>query len=332
VSVQPASDGGYIAALGFTFGILKLGPDGAVEWSKTYSDGIDGFGFAQSVRETLDGGFVLAGGTTILKLDATGATEWQRTYGGEGGFGFRAIWLVPGGGYVVAGSTQSVDDVERVWVVKVSSTGEVLWQRAYDAGRAWSIVTTGDGGYAVAAGYGYFEGILVLRLDGDGLAIWGNVIKTKAEARTIRETSDGGFIVGGHISSGSSARDVILKLDASGNVQWRKSYVVHRYWPMLDGAVQPTSDGGYFLATTFTTTSKAGAGAEDLALLRLDDVSQHLGDAPSILALAGRIYKTVNGIKLPHLVTRGANGEITEEWIVKNYRVNPNFRANTFTQ
>jgi hypothetical protein len=43
-------------------------------------------------------------------------------------------------------------------------------------------------------------------------------------------------------------------------------------------------------------------------------------------------YKTVNGIKLPHLVTRGANGEITEEWIVKNYRINPNFRANTFTR
>src|SRR3972149_7038519 len=38
VSVQPTSDGGHIAALGFTFGILKLGPDGAVEWSKTYSD------------------------------------------------------------------------------------------------------------------------------------------------------------------------------------------------------------------------------------------------------------------------------------------------------
>jgi hypothetical protein len=56
------------------------------------------------------------------------------------------------------------------------------------------------------------------------------------------------------------------------------------------------------------------------------------GNAPATLQMYLTDYKTVNGIKLPHLVTRGANGEITEEWIVKNYRINPNFRANTFTR
>jgi hypothetical protein len=56
------------------------------------------------------------------------------------------------------------------------------------------------------------------------------------------------------------------------------------------------------------------------------------GNEPATLQMYLAEYKTVNGIKLPHLVTRGANGEITEEWIVKNYRINPNFRANTFTQ
>jgi len=56
------------------------------------------------------------------------------------------------------------------------------------------------------------------------------------------------------------------------------------------------------------------------------------GNEPATLQMFLSDYRTVNGIKLPHLVTRGANGEITEEWIVKNYRINPNFRANTFTQ
>jgi len=43
-------------------------------------------------------------------------------------------------------------------------------------------------------------------------------------------------------------------------------------------------------------------------------------------------YKTVNGIKLPHLITRGASGATNEEWAVKSYKINPNLKANTFTK
>ena len=43
-------------------------------------------------------------------------------------------------------------------------------------------------------------------------------------------------------------------------------------------------------------------------------------------------YKAVNGIKLPHLITRGTNGETNEEWVIKSYKVNPNLKANTFTK
>ena len=53
---------------------------------------------------------------------------------------------------------------------------------------------------------------------------------------------------------------------------------------------------------------------------------------PTMLQMFLADYKPVNGISLPHLMTRGANGEITEEWIVKNYRINPNFNADTFSK
>jgi hypothetical protein len=43
-------------------------------------------------------------------------------------------------------------------------------------------------------------------------------------------------------------------------------------------------------------------------------------------------YKAIGGIKLPHLVTRGANGETSEEWTIKSYKINPNFKTNTFTK
>jgi len=43
-------------------------------------------------------------------------------------------------------------------------------------------------------------------------------------------------------------------------------------------------------------------------------------------------YKTVNGIKLPHFITRGAGDQTNEEWTVSSYRINPSFKADTFTR
>jgi hypothetical protein len=41
-------------------------------------------------------------------------------------------------------------------------------------------------------------------------------------------------------------------------------------------------------------------------------------------------YKTVNNVRLPHLIQRGPNGETTEEFVVRNVRINPSFKAETF--
>jgi hypothetical protein len=56
------------------------------------------------------------------------------------------------------------------------------------------------------------------------------------------------------------------------------------------------------------------------------------GGAPATLEMHLSEYKAVNGLKLPHLVTRGTNGQTAEEWAIKSYRINPSFKANTFTK
>jgi len=43
-------------------------------------------------------------------------------------------------------------------------------------------------------------------------------------------------------------------------------------------------------------------------------------------------YKAVNGIKLPHLITRGINGQTNEEWEIKSFKINPSLKGNTFTK
>lgn len=54
------------------------------------------------------------------------------------------------------------------------------------------------------------------------------------------------------------------------------------------------------------------------------------GPATIQMYLSG--YKAVNGVQLPHVISRGSNGTVQEELEVKGYKVNPNFKSNTFVQ
>lgn len=56
------------------------------------------------------------------------------------------------------------------------------------------------------------------------------------------------------------------------------------------------------------------------------------GGAPATLQMTFADYKAVNGVKLPHTITRGVNGQTNEEWAVSGYKVNPSIKADFFTQ
>jgi hypothetical protein len=68
------------------------------------------------------------------------------------------------------------------------------------------------------------------------------------------------------------------------------------------------------------------------------DGSGQRGDGPppqreqATLQMTLGDYKTVSGVKLPHLITRGVNDMTIEEWTIKSYRVNPSFKADVFTK
>jgi hypothetical protein len=56
------------------------------------------------------------------------------------------------------------------------------------------------------------------------------------------------------------------------------------------------------------------------------------GGQPQLVNLQMHVsdYKTVSGVKFPHLIQSGANNETTEEMVVKSIRVNPTFKADLF--
>jgi uncharacterized delta-60 repeat protein len=172
-SIQQTIDGGYIVAgLTNSFGdgydediwILKLNSEGDIEWQKTYGESRDDE--AQSIQQTIDGGYIVAGWTNsfgdgydddiwVLKLSSEGDIEWHKIYGGNDVDRALAIQQTDDRGYIVAGWTNSfgVVDDDDIWVLKLSSAGDIEWQKAYGGNYsqdyARAVQQTADGGYVV---------------------------------------------------------------------------------------------------------------------------------------------------------------------------------------
>jgi hypothetical protein len=105
-----------------------------VAWQKTY--GGTGTEYAGSIRQTADGGYIVAGRTNsfgagdfdfwVLKINYDGALVWQKTYGGTGYDVAESIQQTNDGGYIVIGETSSAgaggDDF---WVLKLNSAGTI---------------------------------------------------------------------------------------------------------------------------------------------------------------------------------------------------------------
>jgi hypothetical protein len=138
-SVQQTSDTGYIIA-GYTgsFGagyldvyVIKTNASGYTLWTRTY--GGTNADWGHSVRQTLDGGYIVAGVTLsygagngdvyLIKTNASGDTLWTRTYGGASSEVGNSIQQTQDGGYIVAGYTNSFGNGDQVYLVKTDSLG-----------------------------------------------------------------------------------------------------------------------------------------------------------------------------------------------------------------
>jgi uncharacterized delta-60 repeat protein len=300
-SVQQTSDGGYIVA-GWTtsFGagasdawILKLNSTGDVTWQKTY--GGTGNDYAYSIQQTSDGGYIVAGATNsfgagewdfwVLKLNSTGGVTWQKTYGGTNSDLAESVQQTSDGGYIVAGMTRSFGGGSYdIWVLKLNSTGGVSWQKTYGGtgdDEAYSVQQTSDGGYIVAGstnsfGAGGYD-FWVLKLNSTGGVTWQKTYGGTSNefARSVRQTSDEGYIVvGGTSSFGAGGVDIwVLKLNSTGGVSWQKTY--GGTGDDMAYSVQQTSDGGYILPGT---TNSFGAGGYDIWVLKLNSTGSIVFD------------------------------------------------------
>ncbi len=119
---------------------------------------------ADSVQQTADGGYIIAGRTEsfgagnndayLVKTDGEGNQEWYRTFGGEDDEETRSVQQTTDGGYIIAGRTWSFDAGDSdVYLVKTDGEGNEEWYRTFGGeatDAAYAVQQTADGGYIIA--------------------------------------------------------------------------------------------------------------------------------------------------------------------------------------
>ena len=242
-------------------------------WNKTF--GGTKLDDAYSVQQTSDGGYILAGMTHsygagendfwLVKTDSAGNEQWNTTFGGIGVDAAHSVQQTSDGGYILAGMTYSYgyDDDGiggNFWLVKTDSEGNKEWDRTFGGSSgdfAHSVQQTSDGGYILAGvTYSYGESggcdFWLVKTDSEGNKEWDKTFGGSEcdGARSVQQTSDGGYILaGGTHSYGAGSGDFwLVKTDSDGTKEWDKTFGGSEV--DIAQSVQQTSDGGYILAGT----------------------------------------------------------------------------------
>ena len=193
----------------------------------------------------------------VLKIDDQGAVIWKKCYGGSLNDGAFSVIQSTDGGYVFAGSSQSIDgDVavnkgtQDAWILKIDGAGNKVWSNT--VGGTWddgflSVAATTDGGFIAVGesqsidgdligtgrhGTGYNYDVLTVKFDAGGNVQWKKCYGGSEHEHgwTIAATGDGSYLIAGDTESNDDdftgnhgGKDgFVMKIDGSGNKAWQK--------------------------------------------------------------------------------------------------------------
>lgn len=180
--------------------------------------------------------FIISILTLLFLVPAKAQVKFEIIYGGSGYDHARSVWQTDDNGYIVSGFS-NVDGTANteVFLLKTDSVGAIKWFKFHggpeiQAGKC--VQQTTDGGYIVG-GYtneniGNAYDFLLMKFDQAGDLVWKKTYGGEDWdlGEYVEQTFDGGYIIGGStFSTGNGGEDgYLVKTDASGNIQWSKTY------------------------------------------------------------------------------------------------------------
>jgi hypothetical protein len=300
--------------------VIKLTSTGSIQWQRCLG-GANGEWLYYSTRQTVDGGFLITGTTGsddgdvighhgsgdiwVVKIDSNGIIAWQRCLGGIGQeFGYN-VQLTSDGGSIITGTTSSNDgDVSGhhglgdIWVVKLSPSGSIEWQRCLGGsihdGSVAETKQLGDGSFIVCATIGSNDGdvngnhglddIWIVKLSSNGIIEWQRCLggSNLEYGYYVHLIEDGSFIFtgttasnDGDVSGNHGNGDIwAVKLSSTGYIQWQRC---------LGGIsaetdfrrIRQTTDGGFLVSgSTSSNDGDVGGnhGSSDFWVVKLSAI------------------------------------------------------------
>ena len=187
-----------------------------------------------SMTSSYDNGFMLAGETSgyglIAKIDSAGNYIWGKNIGAR----WFDIVQTKDSAFMLAG----VDEYGSTSCMKVSKTADTMWFKTLSGNDVYRVQQTFDGGYVMTGYKGFgvapYSMVSIIKLDSAGNLEWSKYYAAGNNSnygKSIRQTSDSGYIVTGSIEDYPpyQAGAFILRLNSAGDILWAKKY----YLPFL---------------------------------------------------------------------------------------------------
>lgn len=285
--------------------VVRVAADGSILWQNCFGGSAqDELGFIVPLS---DGGFCLAGTSDspmsgnktsplygpvnfwVVRIDDAGTKVWENSYGG-GSESLNALNVLPNGDFLLGGSSRAGVrgtktapgfGSEDIWLVRLSPTGEQLWDRAFGGNlgdRLTSVEVLPENGFllagyslsgasgnksAPALGGSFTHDCWLVRVSPSGEKQWDSAFGGSGDDRplTAQLTKDGAFIIAGTSSSlaGSGNRTSpslswydawVVRVSSTGEKLWDRSYdlgVVYPPYYASHGRLFATGDGGFLL-------------------------------------------------------------------------------------
>jgi hypothetical protein len=262
--------------------ISKLDSAGEHIWSRSVGGSFIQRGF--QVRETLDGGFAVAGWALsvpsgnssafyLVRVDSMGDTLFTRRYidplpNQQKAF---CLGVLPDAGFVLAGSAGSP-----LHVKKVDAAGDTVWTRSYPEFGSGVIddIHVLPSGEMILGGSCNLSGTvraLLLKLDAQGEVIWYRIYNESITSAiyAIASFEDHYVLTGKHAGVDDA---FIYRVDEEGYLVWAETFDL--YGNDYGKAIVATLDGG--IAITGTTSAP---GMQDIFLIKTNgdgDIITHI--------------------------------------------------------
>jgi hypothetical protein len=262
--------------------LLKTDPDGNEMWRKTF--GGTGEDLGNSVQQTGDGGFIIAGytdsydlyehGTSavfLIKTDANGNEMWFRIFGEANQSSGYSVRQTIDNGYIIVGQTvppSGSPDYTGIYLIKTDPDGNKVWSKTFCGSKGYSVVQTFDKGYILTGYADSDSGSNLIKTDGNGNEMWRKKLGETGQNifHSVIQTPDSGYIIAGSMNPfWNMCYASLIKTDANGNEMWKKMFGETGF--NQGNCVRQTGDGGYIMAGF---TESFGAVSFDILLIKTD--------------------------------------------------------------